>query len=374
MLLPLKFCVVNAKNDQVRRPNRLFGTFAFRTSCATVSCAGKRNNSILPVMLFIFLVLSFSGLSAEEAGPAAAVIIFNEGEDFEIIDTAARPVEILDIIGHELYEGDVVITYDDTFLELQVISSPNIIKIAENTDFQLETMEEGKTSNFKMLYGSVRAKVAKLGKGERFRIKGSSAVAGVRGTDFGMNVIVPQTGDSTEAVTQVYCFEGEVEVQTQVEIAGKAVEERVIITADTMVSVSPQEPEKALEIIPIADQIRNYWQENPFKGTPLFQEEAEVVQAPPLQLDLMIAELEKKRKGSLIAGGLFLSLGMLLDAAGGWAIYYSANESGLSNPADWESGGTAMLVSGTFFLTSSIFTLISSAKHKAEIKKLKAGR
>ena len=322
-------------------------------------------------MFFIFLVLSFGSLSAEEAGPAAAVIIYNDGEDFEIIDSGGVPVEVLDIIGHELHEGDVVITYDDTFLELQVISSPNIIKIAENTDFKLETMEEGKTSNFKMLYGSVRAKVAKLGKDERFRIKGSSAVAGVRGTDFGMNVIVPQTGDSTEAVTQIYCFEGEVEVQPLVEIDGKAIEETVIITADTMVSVSPIEPEKALEIIPIADQIRNYWQENTFKGAPLFQEEAGIVQAPPLQL--RIAEMEKKRKGALVAGGLFLSLGMLLDAAGGWAIYYSANESGLSNPADWESGGKAMLVSGTFFLTSSIFTFISAVKHKAEIRELKAG-
>jgi len=300
-------------------------------------------------MLFIFLVLSFGILAAEEAGPAAAVIIYNEGEDFEIIDSEGVPIEVLDIIGHELHEGDVVITYDDTFLELQFMSSPNIVKIAENTDFELETMEEGKISNFEMLYGSVRAKVAKLGKDERFRIKGSSAVAGVRGTDFGMNVIVPQTGDSTEAVTQVYCFEGEVEVQPQVEIAGKAIEETVIVTADTMVSVSPQEPEKALEIIPISDQIRNYWQENSFKGTPLFQEKTEIVQAEPLQLDLMIAELEKKRKGAMIAGGLFLSLGMLLDAAGGWSIYYSANESGLSNPDDWESGGMATLVSGTFF-------------------------
>lgn len=334
----------------------------------------KRNNNILPVMLFIFLVLSAGSLPADNASAAAAVIIFNEGEDFEIIDSAGVPVEVLDIIGHELHEGDVVITYDDTFLELQVISSPNIIKIAENTDFQLETMEEGKTSNFKMLYGSVRAKVVKLSKDERFRIKGSSAVAGVRGTDFGMNVIVPQTGDTTEAVTQVYCFDGEVEVQPQVEIAGKAIEETVILTAGTMVSVSPQEPEKALEIIPIIDQIQNYWQENIFQGTLLFQEESEIMQAPPLQLDLMIAKLEKKRKGSLIAGGLFLSLGMLLDAAGGWSIYYSANESGLSNPADWESSGKAMLVSGTFFLTSSIFTFISAAKHKAEIRELKAGR
>lgn len=333
----------------------------------------KRNNNILLVMLFIFLVLSFGSLSAEGAGPAAAVIIYNEGEDFEIIDSGGVPVAVLYIIGHELYEGDVVITYDDTFLELQVMSSPNIIKIAENTDFQLKTMEEGKVSNFMMLYGSVRAKVTKLGKDERFRIQGSSAVAGVRGTDFGINVIVPQTGDTTEAVTQVYCFEGEVEVQPQVEIAGKAIEESVVITAGTMVSVSPIEPEKALEIIPISNQIKNYWQENPFKGTLFFQEETEVVQAPPLQLDLMIAELEKKRKGAMIAGGLFLSLGMLLDAAGGWSIYYSANESGLSNPADWESGGKAMLVSGTFFLTSSIFTFIIAAKHKAEIRELKAG-
>ncbi len=41
MLLPLKFCVFSAKNNQVQRPNILCWTFALKTSVADVICAGK---------------------------------------------------------------------------------------------------------------------------------------------------------------------------------------------------------------------------------------------------------------------------------------------------------------------------------------------
>ena len=41
MLLPLKSCAFSARNNQVQRPNIFWWTFAFRTSVAAVSCAGR---------------------------------------------------------------------------------------------------------------------------------------------------------------------------------------------------------------------------------------------------------------------------------------------------------------------------------------------
>ncbi len=62
MLLPLKSCAFSTRNNQFRRPkevrlckrpNILWWTFAFRTSVAAVSCAGKRAILVLIFSLII---------------------------------------------------------------------------------------------------------------------------------------------------------------------------------------------------------------------------------------------------------------------------------------------------------------------------------
>ena len=58
MLLPLKSCMFNAKNNQVQRPNILGCTFALRTSVADAICAGKR---IFLLLLLITLITNLYG-------------------------------------------------------------------------------------------------------------------------------------------------------------------------------------------------------------------------------------------------------------------------------------------------------------------------
>ena len=63
MLLPLKFCLFSAKNNQVQRPNILCWTFALRTSVADVICAGKKS---LLFALAVLLTLACATASAAD--------------------------------------------------------------------------------------------------------------------------------------------------------------------------------------------------------------------------------------------------------------------------------------------------------------------
>jgi predicted secreted protein len=60
MLLTLKSCAFSAKNYQVRRPNIVFGAFAFRTSVAAARGAGRTIYLIL-LILFVSTACLFAG-------------------------------------------------------------------------------------------------------------------------------------------------------------------------------------------------------------------------------------------------------------------------------------------------------------------------
>lgn len=172
------------------------------------------------------------GSTALAGAQTSAEIIYAEGNEFTIIGSEG-PVSFDpftdNVIGMQLEEGDVVQTAEETFLEIRVAGAENYLKVAENTVFTIESMGSGGGGSFSMTYGRLRAKVNRLLYEEDFRISGSSAVAGVRGTDFGYDIIlVPEKEASGEGdgvrgeeeplqtgqVAKVYCFDGEVEVQT----------------------------------------------------------------------------------------------------------------------------------------------------------------
>ncbi len=358
---------------------------------------------ILAVLLAAGALLPASGQSRS---PAAAVIIWVEGEEFEVRDRQGNPAVSDDLIGWPLHEGDTLITYDHTFVELELLPSRNVIKIAENTDFRLESAAGGRESSFAMLYGSVRARVQKLARDERFRIRGSSAIAGVRGTDFGMDVLIRQGGTESGAVTQVYCFEGEVEVQPQAETpapqggdgalrapgssadglppvasspagtapgpqAGAAapappVLPPVIVRADEMVTVAARPMEApAPQVEPLPPAIRSYWDSHPFQGRLLsaagtwWVEEAPAaaqarpVPAPPVLADID-AELAKMIRSRRLTGGALLGFGVLLDAAA-LLILPLAERSAAHHDAT-----TLLLFGGAFCLSGGLLTLLSA--------------
>jgi hypothetical protein len=313
-------------------------------------------------------------------GQVAAVIIYHEGGDFEVRDGRGNLVESGEIVGRELNRGDMLITYDGAFLELQLVPSRNVIKIAENTEFRLESPEAGRQSGFEMLYGRVRAKVEKLARDERFRIRGNAAVAGVRGTDFGMDVAVPQEGAATEAVTRVYCFEGEVEVQPIAAGAAKAPEAvpAVVIRGEEMVSVSPQTLERPLDVIPIWPEIRSYWQAYPFRGQParaMLPGPQEPAGGPAAQVqDSLIAGLEQARRRLKITGGLCLTAGIISAAAGLLSFYLDESGSAAPGRLDWDDAELIFSSTGGFLVGGAALSFLASHQVKVRIGRLTAGR
>jgi hypothetical protein len=177
----------------------------------------KEHPAAITLILFLVLILS-TPLFAQDGGAESqdvfGVILYADGEEITIFRHGTLlTYDVLydDIIGMPLLEGDLVQTENGTFVEVQLLPSRSTLKIAENTSFQINSIAQNGGGDFDLLYGRVRAKVAQLGATDPFQIRGRQAVAGVRGTDFGFDYVV-ERGSFTNPVTQVYCFEGSVEV------------------------------------------------------------------------------------------------------------------------------------------------------------------
>ena len=165
-------------------------------------------------LLLLFLItLLLPSVSAQER-EAYAFVIYAEGYDMTIFrNDELLTYDVLrdNVIGMPLLPGDLIQTDADTFVELQVMPSRTVIKVAENTTFRIEEIGGTGGGSFDLAYGRLRARVDRITGNEEFQIRGRSAVAGVRGTDFGYDFVAVREGN-VEAETQVYVFEGTVEV------------------------------------------------------------------------------------------------------------------------------------------------------------------
>lgn len=88
--------------------------------------------------------------------------------------------------------GGTLVTFDNDYAEIRLAPSGTIIRISENTNFQIETLQgtAGAARNvFSMAMGKFRAVAGKAKGAPMYSFKGPSAVCGVRGTDLGMLVI-----------------------------------------------------------------------------------------------------------------------------------------------------------------------------------------
>ena len=141
-----------------------------------------------------------------------------------------------------MISGDILQTGPSTFLELSVREPRASIQIAENTSFLCSSDSAGRSSSGDLHYGRIRAKVATLSGNSSFRLSTPTLVAGVRGTDFGCDLLVDQDASSAEGVRmthRVFCFSGAVLVSEitdegsgvaaePVELSGGDMVERVI--------------------------------------------------------------------------------------------------------------------------------------------------
>lgn len=107
--------------------------------------------------------------------------------------------------GMPLDAGDRVVTAEGASAEV-VLDGGSLITLREGSDFKIQSAAKA-DSVFTLTLGSLLAKIQKLGE-QRMRIKTTTAVAAVRGTEFGVEV-------EDQDNTHVGVFdEGKVEVNT----------------------------------------------------------------------------------------------------------------------------------------------------------------
>jgi len=129
-----------------------------------------------------------------------------------------RPASLA--VGDPLVQGDRVITGTGSRIELK-LPDGSFLRFDERTTFELvattvDRRAKKRNISFNVVVGKTWARVSKLfGRRGRFEMATPTAVAGVRGTTYRMNV-----NDDQSAVVKVY--DGEVEVRNRLEAAGVA--------------------------------------------------------------------------------------------------------------------------------------------------------
>jgi hypothetical protein len=212
-----------------------------------------------------------------------ATVVYAEGNSFSLIrggKSVTVKVDDAATIGMEIARGDIIRTASGTFLEIAIEPISASVQIAENTSFRCDADSTGTQSTGELYYGRVRAKVAKLGGSSSFKISSPSLVAGVRGTDFGLDVIAvrpSKTGSPAVAATpsapvspmlfRVFCFEGSVLVGS----AAGTISDTLILGNNEMVeSVAASGGQKAAEsAVPLSKtavsvDVVDFWKVHPF--------------------------------------------------------------------------------------------------------------
>lgn len=313
------------------------------------------------IFLFLLLVgmnsLPVFGQETTDAASASseqkdvfAVILFASGNAVSLFrqgELISLTIGEDDVIGLPLLEGDMVQTESDSFIELQLIPSENIVKVAENTTFELTNIRGREGGSFELLYGRVRARVAGLNQSGSFSIRGRTAVAGVRGTDFGFDYIT-RRGEGAVPAASVYCFEGSVQVELPgYESAAQADAQETqggpegeselspsaaVISANEMVDVvsktagdleSDRGEPASLRKRSITPQISEYWQNNDIRSNPVNPDELE--EAFPGIYEMLDDAVSQAR--------LAASLKAFLEAGGTLEEFRASREVAVNSPS-----------------------------------------
>jgi urease accessory protein UreE len=93
----------------------------------------------------IILLIAGGLLSAQEEDSIFGVILYAEGVELSIF----RQGELIrydlfqdDVLGLPLLQGDMVQTEDNSFVEIQLLPSESVVKVAENTTFEITSIGE----------------------------------------------------------------------------------------------------------------------------------------------------------------------------------------------------------------------------------------
>lgn len=335
----------------------------------------SRGILIVPVLAVLISVSA----SAQEGSRGS--VVYAEGREFSIVRGGVSSLykpDVDDLLSIQIRTGDVIQTAASTFVEVQLVPSGTVLKIAENSSFVFRGLggsggsggSVGDTS-LGLIYGRVRAKVAKLGAAESFAIRSGQTVAGVRGTDFGFDSIVKQGNALDGAVLKpelkVYCFEGEVEVTPVAEQKAS-----VSVRADELVSVDLSRTVPVVERRAVDADVVEFWRANEFRGsTPIPAPEGVdlAVQGTPVQ---RITETEIRyvapdfrpyrtaiasKNVAVGASLMFAALGAVLQGVG---LSYIADDD-YDRGAPYIQGGAIALAPAAVSLLYSLFIDVKTA-------------
>lgn len=138
--------------------------------------------AVLSVILLLIAPLLFS-----QTSPYGVLEYY--GDDLELAIYDEDEFEVNFFLGMDLSPGDRIVT-EETTVEIRLAPNGTIMKIAENTSFTLEAIqgrEEALTNRFSLTRGKLRTVAARVG-GAEYEVRLPGAVAGVRGTDFVVDV------------------------------------------------------------------------------------------------------------------------------------------------------------------------------------------
>ncbi|NOY09986.1 MAG: FecR domain-containing protein [Spirochaetes bacterium] len=150
---------------------------------------------IVFILLLMPAVLIFAQEKKTQSTQASAVLEYFEDSSgaLRLVEPDGTELYSSDLyFGFEIPVGSTVVTEAADYAELQLDPNGSIIKISENTNFKLEGLQamDGSGENvFAIAVGKFRAVAARATGSEKYTFKGPSTVAGVRGTDLGMEVL-----------------------------------------------------------------------------------------------------------------------------------------------------------------------------------------
>ena len=189
------------------------------------SFPGLKITPLLFLSLFFWLPFSLAG---QDAGGARIYRI--EGRDFALTLGSVQAIVTESNIAKEAYNLErtgVIQTGAGTFLEIQLLPSGTLIKVAENTSLMYNGFDEtGKFADFGLLYGRIRVVT---GKAAEMNTASAGVPAAVPGTvairsggistllglgDFGVDYMLENNGRNSapRPVFRLYVFRGSAEV------------------------------------------------------------------------------------------------------------------------------------------------------------------
>lgn len=154
--------------------------------------------------LFVSFILVFLSISQAASNKEIGVVMVKNGDASVTHQNKTANIQI----GHKVYEGDLIQTQEESYVKI-VMSDRNVIVVNEKSKFKFE-IYTNETNNKKvkidLSYGSLRHKLEQkyTKENESYEVQTSTAVAGVRGTDF-ITEFEENSGDSV-----VCTLEGEV--------------------------------------------------------------------------------------------------------------------------------------------------------------------